>query len=417
MTAGGRSSGAGARSRVLIIEQGDGLWGAQRYLLRLAPLLEERGFEQILAAPGDSAIAQAWREQGRPHVHFPVPEVRRVRRRGDQGPFSPLLVGRELVRTVANARRVSALTALLGADCVAANGHWTHLEAALGGRLAQLPVVLHLHELTQPGIAGHLRAAAVRIADASVAVSRAVADCLPQRTRSRVTVIHNGIDPVAFSPGPASPGVRRELAADPTAPVVLSLGRLDRDKGVDHLIRAVAALPGELARTQLAVVGSGDLDRRFTSDLRALGGELLGRRARFLDPRHDIAVLLRTADVLVLPSAREGLPLVILEAQACGIPVVAYPAAGTTEIVTDGETGLLARQGDVGSLASCIGRVLADTALRARLVAAARSQVVAHFTLQEQVDRQVRLLNRLGVGRRQDHRGPTRAAARHGPPR
>jgi glycosyltransferase involved in cell wall biosynthesis len=276
-------------------------------------------------------------------------------------------------------------------------------------------VVLHLHELTQPGIAGRLRAAAVHIADASVAVSRAVADCLPRRARSRVTVIHNGVDPVTLSPGPGSPGVRKELAADPTAPVVLFLGRLDPQKGVDHLIRAVAALPGEPGRTHLAIVGSGDLDRRFATRLQALGSELLGARVRFLGPRHDIAVLLRTADVLVLPSAREGLPLVILEGQACGIPVVAYPAAGTSEIVKDGETGLLARQGDVGDLSACIGRVLTDATLRARLVGAARSQVVARFTLKEQVDRQVRLLDHLGVGRRQEHRHAARTPARQGP--
>jgi Glycosyltransferase Family 4 len=153
-------------ARVLVVEQSDGLWGAQRYLLRLAPLLEARGYEQVLAAPEDSAIARTWRSQGRPHVHLPVPLDRRVRRGGDQGPLSPLLLARELARSAANARRIAALASAVGADCIHANAHWSHLETALGGRLARLPVVLHLHELTLPGIAGRLRASVVRLTDA-----------------------------------------------------------------------------------------------------------------------------------------------------------------------------------------------------------------------------------------------------------
>ena len=416
MTAtGSRPREEARRRRVLIIEQGDGLWGAQRYLLRLAPLLEARGYEQILAAPRDSAVARAWRTEGRLHVDFPVPPVRKIRRRGDHGPFSPPLVVRELARTAANARRVARFATALRADCIHANAHWSHLEAALGGRLARLPVVLHLHELTQPGIAGRLRAAAVGIADASVVVSKAVADCLPERTRSRVTIIYNGVDPVLLSPGPAQPDVRRDLGADPTGPIVLSIGRLDPQKGVDHLIRAVAALPGDLARTQLAIVGSGDPDGRHVSQLRALGAELLGTRVRFLGPRQDIAALLRSADVFAQASLREGLPLAVLEAQACATPVVAYPAAGTSELVRDGETGLLARQDDFVHLSGCIGRVLTDAGLRGRLARAGRDQVVARFTLNEQVDHQVRILDDLVAGHRRNSRRPYSSVVQQGP--
>jgi glycosyltransferase involved in cell wall biosynthesis len=412
-TTGPKLPRRGRHSRVLVIEQGDGLWGAQRYLLRLAPLLEARGYQQILAAPQDSAVARAWRTEGRSHVHFPVPPERKVRRRVDQGPLSPLLLARELARTAANARRIAALAGALGVDCIHANAHWTHLESALGGRLAGRPVVLHLHELTQPGVAGRLRAAAVQIADASVAVSNAVVNCLPKRTRSRVTVIHNGVDPIALSPGPAHPGIRRELAADPEAPIVLAMCRLGPRKGVDQIIRAVAALRGELGRTQLAVVGTSNLDSGLASRLRALGAELLGARIRFLGPREDIATLLRTVDVLVQASSREALGLSILEAQACGTPVVAYPAEGTSEIVRDGETGLLARQDDMAHLSTCIGLVLTNPGLRARLVRTARAHIVAGFTLERQADRQMRLLDELLGGGGSCGRRP-RSATRQG---
>jgi glycosyltransferase involved in cell wall biosynthesis len=400
---------------VLVVEQpGEGLWGTQQYLLRLAPLLEARGYDQVLAAPESSAVARAWRQQGHPHVHFPVPLERKIRRHGDRGPISPLLLTRELARTAANVRRIAALGSALQVDCIHANTHLSHLEAALGGRLAGLPVVLHLHEVLLPGIADRLRAAAVRIADASVCVSKAVADRLPEPARNRVTIIQNGVDPVALAPGPADPDVRRELAADPTAPVVLSLSRLVPHKGVDHLVRAVAALPGEQARTQLAIVGATNLDPLFMAHLRALAAELLGPRVRLLGPRQDIAAVLRAADLFALASSREGLPLVILEAQACGTPVVAYPAPGTPEIVRDGETGLLARQDDVAHLAACIGRVLTDPGLRTHLARAARAQVVSAFTLERQADRQARLLDELVAGGRGHRRLRTRSAMQQG---
>jgi len=405
----------GRRARVLVVEQpGEGLWGTQQYLLRLAPLLEARGYDQILAAPESSAVARAWRQQGRPHVHFPVPLERKIRRDGDQGPISPLLLTRELARTAANVRRIAALGSALQVDCIHANTHLSHLEAALGGRIAGLPVVLHLHEIIPPGIADRLRAAAVRIADASVSVSKAVADRLPEPARNRVTIIRNGVDPVALAPGPVDPDVRRELAADPTAPVVLSLSRLVPHKGVDHLVRAVAALPGEQARTQLAIVGAANLDPPYMVYLGALAAELLGPRVRFLGPRQDIAAVLRASDVFALASSREGLPLVVLEAQACGTPVVAYPAPGTSEIVRDGETGLLARQDDVAHLAACIGRVLTDPDLRAHLARAARVQVVSAFTLERQADRQARLLDELVAGGRGNRRLRTRPAMQQG---
>jgi glycosyltransferase involved in cell wall biosynthesis len=397
------------RARVLVVEQpGEGVWGAQQYLLRLAPLLEARGYEQILAAPESSAVARAWRQQGRPHVHFPVPPERKIRRHGDRGPFSPPLLARELARTAANARRIAALGSALQVDCIHANAHWSHLEAALGGRLAGLPVVLHLHDLL-PGIAIRLRAAAVQIADASVAVSNAVVSCLPEWAGSRVTVIYNGVDPMALSPGPARPDIRRELATDPSAPIVLAMCRLDPRKGVDQIIRAVAALDGDLGGAQLAIVGTSDTGEGLARRLRVLGTELLGDRVRFLGPRQDITAVLRSVDVLVQASSREALGFSVLEAQACGTPVVAYPASGTLELVRDGETGLLARQDDVAHLSACIGRVLTDAGLRAHLTRAARAQVVTTFTLERQADRQARLLDEL-VGGRGDRRLQTRSA-------
>jgi glycosyltransferase involved in cell wall biosynthesis len=381
-------------TRVLIVEQGEGLWGAQRYLLRLAPLLEEHGVEQILAAPADSATAAAWRADGRRHEILPSPDGRSVRT--DAGAISPLRAVREVGRTAQLSQRTAALARRVGADAIHANSHWSHLEGVGAGKLARLPVVLHLHEENEHDVIGRLRGMAVLAADAAIAVSGAVAHSLGGKAAQRAIVIRNGIDADALRPEPAKPAIRHELTGgDLDAPVLLSLSRLDPRKGVDQLIRAVAALPDDLGRTRLAIAGAPSLVPEHGELLRNLAAELLGDRAIFLGPRDDVPDLLRAADALVLASSLEGLPLSVLEAQSCGTPVVAYPTAGIPEVVTDGETGLLARADDPQDLARRLTELLRDADLRERLARQGRARVLAESTLKGQAEQQAELLEKL----------------------
>jgi glycosyltransferase involved in cell wall biosynthesis len=390
--------------RVLIVEEGEGLWGAQRYLLRLAPLLQERGVDQVLAAPADSATAAAWRAAGRRHEVLPAPLDRSVR--GEGGGISPALAVREVGRTAALSRKTAAIARRVGADVVHANSHWSHLEGVAAGRLARLPVVLHLHEENEADMIGRLRGLAVLAADASIAVSGAVARSLGGRAARRATVIRNGIDADALRPEPPKPSLRAQLTGgDPEAPVLLSLSRLDPRKGVDQLIRAVAALPEDLSRTRLAIAGASSVEPEHGAHLHALAAELLGDRALFLGARDDVPDLLRAADALVLASSLEGLPLSVLEAQSCGTPVVAYPTAGIPEIVTDGQTGLLAAAGDPDDLARRLTELLRDGDLRAGLSARGRARVLAESTLQGQADQQVALLEDIIARKRPRGRG------------
>lgn len=383
--------------RVLIIEEGAGLWGAQRYLLRLAPLLEARGFQQILAAPYECATAQAWRETGRPQVNLEIPSERSIR--GDDGTISVKLSLREAVRTLGAGRRIASLVRITGADVIHANSHWSHGEAVIASQLARRPVVLHLHEENEPDMVGRLRGLAVLGADASIAVSEAVARSLPSRATRRTVVIRNGIDPVAMSPGARDPAVRSEMAFSVDSPVVLALSRLDPRKGVDHVIRAVAGLPQDLADTCLAIAGAPSLDPENGARLQSRGSKLLGERVRFLGPRSDVRELLRAADTLVLASTLEGLPLSVLEAQACGLPVVAYPTAGIPEVVIHEETGLLAAPSSVVDLTGQLARVLRDASLRNHLSVQGRERVLRESTLDRQADLQAKLLRSLVGGR------------------
>jgi glycosyltransferase involved in cell wall biosynthesis len=379
--------------RVLVVEHAEGLWGAQRYLLRLAPLLAERGIEQVLAAPAGSATAAAWRTSGMDTVELPAPYTRSIRT--PDGRLHPGLAAGEVWRMTTLAVATARAARATQADALHLNSHWSHLEGAAAARMARIPAVLHLHEESEQDLLGRMRALAVRGAAASIAVSDAVARTLPPSAYDDVTVIRNGVDADRFRPAPADPAIRAQLAADPSAPVLLTLSRLDPRKGLDKVIRAVATLPPALSHCQLAIAGEPSLVPEHGAELIALGRELLGDRVRFIGPRSDVAEILCAADGLVLASTLEGLPLSVLEAQACARPVVAFPTAGVPEVVTDGETGLLARTDDVEDLGAKLALLLGDAALRERLGEAGRREVVAGHTLAVQADQQADLLQRV----------------------
>jgi glycosyltransferase involved in cell wall biosynthesis len=381
---------ASDRITVLVVEQGEGLWGAQRYLLRLAPLLGERGVDQILAAPEGSATGDAWEELGLKRVVLPAADDRGVR--SDSGRLSPWLAAREASRILLTAFRTARLARRVGADVIHANSHWSHLECAIAGKLSGKAVELHLHEEAEPDFLGRIRAVAVRLSTASIAVSNDVRDSLPENVRDRVTVIANGVDPDEITPAPADPAIRAQLADDPNAPVVLSASRLDPRKGVQFVIEAVASLFDSVPGVCLAVAGSGSLDPAFSAQLEEQAEKVAPGRVRFLGHRSDIVDLFRAADVMAMASSLEGMPLGVLEAQAAGLPVVAWPAAGIPEIITDGENGFIAEEGSVEDLAEKLRLVLTDVDLRERISVAGRKNVVEHHSLSLQADQQAELL-------------------------
>jgi glycosyltransferase involved in cell wall biosynthesis len=151
---------------------------------------------------------------------------------------------------------------------------------------------------------------------------------------------------------------------------LLFVGRLVRRKGVDVLLEAL----GEADGVELVVVGDGPERRRLQRRAGDLPVRFVGEQ-----PREAVVHEMRRAQALVLPSLHgEGLPNVILEAMACGLPVVASDNGGIPEIVRDGETGLLVPSGDASALALAVRRLLADDALRERLRAGGREVAAQH---------------------------------------
>ncbi len=186
----------------------------------------------------------------------------------------------------------------------------------------------------------------------------------------KLSVVRMGVDTERFAPGGGHP-----RGAVPEGPLrVLTVGRLVPEKGAPVLVQAVAELVASGVPTELTVVGAGPLAGALAAQVEAAG---LGAHVRFLGAvgQEDLPDLYRAADAFCLPSFAEGLPVVLMEAMACGLPVVSTTIAGIPELVHDGATGLLVPPGRADLLAQALRRLAADPALRTALGTGARELV------------------------------------------
>ncbi|MGY2066015.1 glycosyltransferase [Blastococcus sp. SYSU DS0619] len=198
--------------------------------------------------------------------------------------------------------------------------------------------------------------------------------------------------------------LRAGLGLPPDAPMIALVGRIEDQKGVDLLVRAVPAVLAEVPRAHVVVVGDGT--RRGETE--ALAGELgVAGHVHFSGWRDDLADVMRAIDVLALPSRWEAFGIVNLEAMSAAKPVVGFAVEGIPEVVVAGETGLLSPPGAVDALARDLVRVLTDPELAARLGAAGRRRFVEQFTPERMVQAHVELYERL-VARRRDRLTPVR---------
>jgi glycosyltransferase involved in cell wall biosynthesis len=171
--------------------------------------------------------------------------------------------------------------------------------------------------------------------------------------------------------------LRRKLEIPAQAPVLLFVGRLTCDKGIPELMDAFLQLSRQFPDLRLLLVGCFEDEDPLPLDtlicLRAHSNVI------FAGPVQDTAAYYAIADVVVLPSHREGLPTVVLEAQAAGKPVVGAAATGIVDVVADGETGLLFPVGDVPALAKALARLITDQALATKLGLAGQESVKEKF--------------------------------------
>lgn len=346
--------------------------GAQESLLQLAGRLDSARFESVVVSLGaENEMLGEFRRAGLRTALAPAPH-----RWGPAGLW-----------------RLASLLRREQAQILHSHARRSTTPGMIAALLAGTPVrVAHYRSMSPedgrgPGLAERWLAAA---ASRAVAVSEPVAEQLKRQLGLdpwRVTVIPNGVDLERFAPAPRAPA-RAALGLLASDFVVGFVGRLEPVKRLPVLLRAAAA--ARSAVPDLRVVLAGDGDERAA--LAKLAAELgIAERVTFLGMRRDLPAVYPAMDVLCLPSRAEGCSRVLLEAAACGVPLLATPVGAAPEVLGRGEeAGLLFPVDDVGALAAALARLAREPEKRAEMSAAAgvrarRWSLAGHVRLVEQL--------------------------------
>jgi|Deesub1362B_J571_1020462.scaffolds.fasta_scaffold01241_3 glycosyltransferase involved in cell wall biosynthesis len=201
----------------------------------------------------------------------------------------------------------------------------------------------------------------------------------------KIRYIPNGVDTERFKPDPEARHVLRTELGVEDAFVWLAVGRFSPPKDYPNLFRAFARVVQEHPETRLWAAGEGPLRPAMEEFVQKLG---VKNQVSFLGIRHDVPELMSAADAYVLSSAWEGMPMVLLEASATGLPIVATDVGGNREVVLEGITGFLVPPKDSEALAQAMLRLMAlPQEARRRMGEKARQYIKDNFSLERIVDR------------------------------
>jgi len=330
--------------------------GAEAYFLRLCEFLARRGHRVIVITKRDALL----RVEAEKLKHIGV-EVYGWHTRGKFDLWTLIRLVRLLRR-----ERVEVINTHL--TTAAWMGAWA-------GKIARVPCAAWIH--------GRDQKTWFQWADVMIAVAEAVREFLIEQGVSprRVELHYLGVDVKEFSPfSPAQKRAAKEgFGLSPQARTVSVIGHLSERKGHRFLIEALALLPRDV---ELLLAGEGVLEPELRAQAGALG---VSERVHFLGFQGDVKRVLAATDVFCLPSLKEGLPLSVMEAQACGVVVVASQTAGVPEVVREGETGFLCRVGDAASLRRALERALRSIDGRDDIGAQARDFLGQNFAREEQL--------------------------------
>jgi glycosyltransferase involved in cell wall biosynthesis len=352
---------------------------AGNFLLRLARALREHeDVETYVLAPSAPGLPRFDTIGG-----IRVERVRYAPRAWETLAYEGTMV--DAVRTSWRAR--AALLGMIGAtayetrmsagrhDVDVVHAHWWFpgaLAAALPGGTDGRPLVVTSHgsDIRLAAKSAPARVLFARVARRGAAMT-AVSSWLCTQARAMAPGLACEVAPM-----PVEADLFWPPPSDDARGKLLFVGRLIPQKGVDALMRALAAMRYD---ARLTVVGDGPERPALEALARALGVdarvEWLGAR-----PQTELARLYRTARALVVPSREEGLGLVAVEAQLSGTPVVAFASGGLLDVVRDGVDGRLVPPGDVATLAAALDALLADPAEASRLGAAGRAGALGRFS-------------------------------------
>jgi len=223
-------------------------------------------------------------------------------------------------------------------------------------------------------------------ADYIITVGNDIQDSLLKILGDKVTIktVYNGVDYLRYSNPEKLDSLRfrQSLNVDDDARVIAMVGRLEKQKGHACLIDAAALLKGKYPDVVFLLVGDGELRDQLVEQ--AQRRKIIDNIV-FLGNCDDVPAILGASDLFVLPSIYEGIPLVVLEAMAAGLPVIATDIAGTRELIESGVDGVLVATEDSEAIAHAIDDVLSDVGRSREMSVLAQIKVKERFTLQQMV--------------------------------
>ncbi len=369
--------------RVLLFSDADVFAGTERHMFDLANGLKANGVEAAIASPTPSKLEEKAVAGGIQHIV--------IQKQG-------------LIDKAA----ISRLTELLKSgeiDIIHAHNGRTMLSAALAVTKAKKGKAVATQHFLQPDHAARKGPKAVIFAAAHrwvsgklshyVAISDAVRDAMVARNEapaSRVTTIHNGMPPINTSAFLQATEVRKALGVPDGSVFILCAARLEKEKDISTLIKAISSAYRPDKPIFCAVAGTGQLREQLQSEIQALGAEAY---IHILGFRDDVLNLMSACDLFVLPSLAEPFGLVVIEAMALGKAVICTDAGGPREIVVNGSTGILVPPADPAALAKAISGLVNNPDEMAIMASAGLARYNSQFTAQRMAHEMIQLYTRV----------------------
>lgn len=356
--------------------------GPHNQVIQLAPLLSAQGWETLMLLPTEpGSAAERIAAAGVPLLQIPLHRLR-----AQPNPRVQFAFLRSLLPEIAHIRRIIRTHQI---DLVQVGG-LMNPHGAIAAHLAGIPVVWQLLGTTAPmALRRVLMPLVVRLADVVMSTGRRVAQLHPGATRlgERLITFFPPVNPSFFDVSPARrAAARAELGIPPDALVLGTVGNLNKLKGHEFLLRAAAIIHAQHPHVVTRILGEptthADYYERSVKAEASQLGLLANDRLRFVNPGARVADLLPAFDLFLLTSRQEGVPTVILEAMANGLPVVATHVGSVHEVVAHGVTGLLVPSGDHAAIARATLKLIERPALRQQMGHIARQHAYDHYTIE-----------------------------------
>lgn len=368
--------------RLLIMDEQDQIGGAQIVLLQLLENLTHSGLTMAAILQGPGILADRLGER---HIATYFHDFQKVKQLWLH-PFH--------VRS--NRNRLSTVIKQVDPDVIICNSPWIVAVAGPVIKRCRIRSIGVAHAAVRPKrflkrlVMHYLIRNSMQSMSSWIAVSESIRTDLMRFGIRSCSVIPNGVDLNVFTPG-ATGQLRAEFGLSSDDVLIITSGRIHPGKGQLDVIEGLAPIIAGNPRVHLIIAGTELEDAienlGFTSQLRSLVQKLgIDRNVHFVGFRSDMHVVLRDADIMVSGSYQESFGLSVLEAMACGLPVIVTDVSGHRKLVTDEEDGIFYPVGDRACLRESTRRLLSDPVLRTRMSKAAR-RTAERFSLSDSMQR------------------------------